>query len=153
MSSSQNSLEGIAIVGMAGRFPGAQTVADFWKNLIAGAETISTLTDEQLSAAGVRKEDGYVPRRGLLERPEFFDAAFFGISPREAEAMDPQQRIFLEEAWTALEDAACDSARYTGAIGVFAGISSGAALAGYSDWSGYMAPAVLASAATCQPDR
>ena len=124
MSNSQDSLEGIAIVGMAGRFPGAQTVAEFWKNLIAGAETISTLTDEQLSAAGVKKEDAYVPRRGLLERPEFFDATFFGISPREAEAMDPQQRIFLEEAWTALEDAACDSARYAGAIGVFAGMSN-----------------------------
>lgn len=124
MSNPQPPLEGIAIVGMAGRFPGAQSLAEFWKNLLAAVETISTLSDEQLSAAGVRKEDAYVPRRGLLHRPEFFDAAFFGISPREAEVLDPQQRIFLEEAWTALEDAACDPARYAGAIGVFAGMSN-----------------------------
>ena len=127
ISSNQESLEGIAIVGMAGRFPGAGTVAEFWKNLIAGAETISTLTEEQLRAAGVAPAGecgNYVPRRGLLERPEFFDAAFFGISPREAEVIDPQQRIFLEEAWTALEDAGCDPARFAGAIGVFAGMSN-----------------------------
>ena len=126
-SSNQESLEGIAIVGMAGRFPGAGTVAEFWKNLVAGAETISTLTEEQLRAAGIApsgERGNYVPRRGLLDRPEFFDAAFFGISPREAEVMDPQQRIFLEEAWTALEDAGCDPARFAGAIGVFAGMSN-----------------------------
>ena len=127
ISSNQESLEGIAIVGMAGRFPGAGTVAEFWKNLVAGAETISTLTEEQLRAAGVApsgERGNYVPRRGLLDRPEFFDAAFFGISPREAEVMDPQQRIFLEESWTALEDAGCDPARFVGAIGVFAGMSN-----------------------------
>jgi acyl transferase domain-containing protein len=119
MSQSAESLEGIAIVGMAGRFPGARNVAEFWSNLLAGKETLTTL-DARSSEAGRT----YVPRRGLLDRPEYFDAAFFGISPREAEVIDPQQRAFLEEAWTALEDANCDPTRYAGAIGVFAGITN-----------------------------
>ena len=129
MNPPENQHEGIAIIGMAGRFPGARNVAEFWRNLTAGAETITPLTDGQLSAAGLdatklRAEPGYVAARGLMERPEWFDAAFFGITPKEAEVMDPQQRVFLEEAWTALEDAGCDPARYPGAIGVFAGMSN-----------------------------
>src|SRR5262249_35064365 len=125
----QPALEGIAIVGMAGRFPGARDVAEFWRRLLAGDEMISTLRDEQLRAAGlnvaeVSEDEAYVRRRGLLDRPEHFDAAFFGISPREAEVMDPQQRVFLEECWNALEDAGCDPARFAGAIGVFAGMSN-----------------------------
>ena len=129
MSQPDNQHEGIAIIGMAGRFPGARNLAEFWRNLTAGAETITSLTDAQLSTAGLtpaalRAEPGYVAARGLMERPEWFDAAFFGITPREAEVMDPQQRVFLEEAWTALEDAGCDPARYPGAIGVFAGMSN-----------------------------
>jgi len=122
-------LEGIAIVGMAGRFPGARNVAEFWRRLLAGDETISTLSDAQLRAAGVDvdkegDDETYVRRRGLVDGPEYFDAAFFGISPKEAEVMDPQQRVFLEECWNALEDASCDPARYVGAIGVFAGMSN-----------------------------
>lgn len=112
-------LEGIAIVGMAGRFPGARNVAEFWRNLLAASETISTIAAPPPPGPGP-----HVPRRGLLDRPEWFDAAFFGISPREAEVMDPQQRVFLEECWTALEDAACDPARFAGAIGVYAGMSN-----------------------------
>lgn len=127
--SSEQPLEGIAIVGIAGRFPGANNVSEFWRNLLAAEETISTLSDEQLRASGLAPEalrtvGSYVPRRGLLDKPAHFDAAFFGISPREAEVMDPQQRVFLEECWAALEDAACDPARYSGAIGVFAGMSN-----------------------------
>src|SRR5688572_13221089 len=112
-------LEGIAIIGMAGRFPGAANVAEFWRKLLAGEELISTVSTPSPNGAGQ-----YVPRRGLLEKPEWFDAGFFGISPKEAEVMDPQQRVFLEECWTALEDAAGDPARYPGAIGVFAGMSN-----------------------------
>jgi len=127
--SSEQPLEGIAIVGIAGRFPGANNVLEFWRNLLAAEETISTLSDEQLRASGLdpealRSGGSYVPRRGLLDKPAHFDTAFFGISPREAEVMDPQQRVFLEECWAALEDAACDPARYSGAIGVFAGMSN-----------------------------
>ncbi len=129
MTEAQPALEGIAIVGMAGRFPGARNVAEFWRNLLAGEESIATLSDEQLRASGIdlekeRAEGTYIPCRGLMDRPEYFDAAFFGISPREAEVMDPQQRIFLEECWHALEDAGCDPARYAGAVGVFAGMSN-----------------------------
>ena len=129
MKSESPSLEGIAIIGLAGRFPGANNVGEFWRNLIAAEETISTLNDDQLRASGLdpdalKKTGNYVPRRGLMQRPEWFDAAFFGISPREAEVMDPQQRVFLEECWTAIEDAALDPVRYAGAIGVFAGMSN-----------------------------
>ena len=122
-------LDGIAIVGMSGRFPGARNVDEFWHNLVAGKEAIERLSDEQLASAGLdvaalRADASYVPARGRIERPEWFDAAFFGITPREAEAMDPQQRVFLEEAWAALEDAGCDPTRHPGAIGVFAGMSN-----------------------------
>lgn len=126
MIQAQQSTEAVAIVGMAGRFPGARSIAEFWNNLLAGEESISTLTDEQHRSAGLdpealRKSGTYVPRRGLIEKPDWFDAAFFNISPREAEVMDPQHRVFIEECWTALEDAGCDPARFGGPIGVFAG--------------------------------
>ncbi|MEZ5303395.1 MAG: beta-ketoacyl synthase N-terminal-like domain-containing protein [Verrucomicrobiales bacterium] len=96
---------GIAIVGMVGRFPGAESIDELWENLCAGREAIATFTTEELREAGIDPAQGasYVPRRGVLTKPEFFDAAFFGITPREAEAMDPQQRIFLEACWEALE--------------------------------------------------
>jgi len=116
---------GIAIVGMAGRFPGAATVKEFWHNLIKGVESVSFATDEQLTAAGVSPallaNPDFVRASSTVREPEFFDAAFFGFSAREAEIVDPQQRVFLECSWEALEDAAYDPARYPGAIGVFAG--------------------------------
>ncbi len=121
--------QGIAIVGIAGRFPGARNVAEFWQNLVAGRETIEQLSDDQLKAAGLdpaalRAQANYIAARGVLERPEWFDAGFFGLTPKEAEVIDPQQRVFLEEAWTALEDAGIDPARSPGPIGVFAGMSN-----------------------------
>jgi acyl transferase domain-containing protein len=116
---------GIAIVGLAGRFPGAPTVRDFWRNLTAGVESIRFASAAGLSAAGVDpaliSHPDYVPAGGILHQPEYFDASFFGFSAREAEIIDPQQRVFLECAWEALEDAACDASLYPGAIGVFAG--------------------------------
>ena len=83
MNSPDSQLEGIAIVGMAGRFPGARNIAEFWRNLVAGTESIAQLTDEQLAAAGLdaavlRAQPDYVAARGVIERPEWFDAAFFG---------------------------------------------------------------------------
>ena len=121
--------EGIAIIGLAGRFPGARDVHEFWRNLVEGRDGITRLADEQLAASGwdpakLRALPGYVAARGLVEKPEWFDRGFFGIGPREAEVMDPQHRIFLEVAWEALEDAACDPSRYAGLIGVFAGMSN-----------------------------
>jgi acyl transferase domain-containing protein len=119
MSAPESTIEAVAIIGMAGRFPGAANVAEFWANLVAGRETIAEISGPERTGPGA-----YIPRRGLLEKPEWFDAAFFGVSPREAEVMDPQQRVFLEECWAALEDASCDPTRYAGAIGVFAGMSN-----------------------------
>lgn len=118
----------VAIVGMAGRFPGASNVAEFWHNVREGRETISFFTPEELTAAGVSSAEiddpTYVPAKGLLNDAELFDANFFGYTPREAEMMDPQHRVFLESSWSALEDAGYDPSTLAGSIGVFAGSST-----------------------------
>ncbi|HEY0016584.1 MAG TPA: beta-ketoacyl synthase N-terminal-like domain-containing protein [Longimicrobium sp.] len=117
----------IAVVGMAGRFPGAPGVDALWANLRAGVESIRRFSDEELIAAGVpeplRTDPAYVPARGALAEVDRFDAAFFGFTPREAEVTDPQQRLFLEVAWEALENAGYDAARVPGRVGVYAGVS------------------------------
>ncbi|HEX2209901.1 MAG TPA: type I polyketide synthase, partial [Longimicrobium sp.] len=117
----------IAVVGMAGRFPGAPGVDALWANLRAGVESIRHFTDEELTAAGVpeslRTDPAYVPARGALAEVDRFDAAFFGFTPREAQVTDPQQRLFLEVAWEALEHAGYDAARVPGRVGVYAGTS------------------------------
>lgn len=124
-SAAQQREKGIAIVGLAGRFPGAPTVKDFWRSLTDGVEAIRFASDAELSAAGVDpaliSNPDYVRASSTLHQPDFFDAAFFGFSAREAEIVDPQQRVFLECAWEAFEDAACDPASYPGSIGIFAG--------------------------------
>ncbi|MEK2494648.1 SDR family NAD(P)-dependent oxidoreductase [Kitasatospora purpeofusca] len=118
-------LDQIAVVGMAGRFPGAPDVDSFWRNLEEGRESIEVLSEAGLRAAGVDPEvsgrDGYVPAKGVLAGADRFDAAFFGYNPREAEIMDPQHRVFLECAWEALESAGCVPEDFEGRIGVFAG--------------------------------
>src|SRR6185436_965418 len=105
----------IAIVGMAGRFPGARNVEEFWQNLRAGVESLTPFSDDELRAAGVDPrmiaDPAYVKAGTVLERADEFDAAFFGFNPREAALMDPQHRIFLECAWEALEDAGYDTER------------------------------------------
>jgi acyl transferase domain-containing protein len=115
----------IAIIGMSGRFPGARNVAEFWRNLRDGVESISFFSDEELKKAGVEQSalasPDYVKAAGVLSDVELFDAAFFGFNPKEAETLDPQQRIFLESAWEALEDAGYDPEAYEGLIGVYAG--------------------------------
>src|SRR5579871_6825462 len=120
--------DAIAIIGMAGRFPGAEDLEQFWRNLQGGVESISFFTPEELLACGVTplllENPNYVKASGRLEGIELFDASFFGYSPREAVMIDPQQRIFLECAWTALEQAGYDASTYTGAIGVYAGTSA-----------------------------
>jgi amino acid adenylation domain-containing protein len=114
----------VAIIGMAGRFPGARDVDELWRRLRDGEELISRLSDEELAQSGEppdrRGDPAYVKAAGILEDAELFDAAFFGYSPREAEVMDPQHRIFLECAWQALEDAGYDAARCSERIGVYA---------------------------------
>ncbi|HEV2845117.1 MAG TPA: polyketide synthase, partial [Thermoanaerobaculia bacterium] len=119
--------DGIAIVGMAGRFPGARRLDQFWRNLRDGVEAIHDLTGEDLASAGVPPGlaalPGYVRRSPCLEEIELFDADFFGINPGEAEVLDPQHRLFLECAWEALEDAGYDAPRFPGWIGVYAGVA------------------------------
>jgi len=118
----------IAVVGIGGRFPGADDCDAFWRNLRDGVESIATLSEEDLAASGVtarlRQDRSYVNRRGVLEGIDLFDAAFFSVTPREAELMDPQQRLFLECAWETLEYAGHDPQRFQGAIGCYAGSSS-----------------------------
>lgn len=117
--------EGIAIIGMRGRFPGADSVEALWKNLKDGVESIVAFSERELQAAGVDpaylNAPGYVNRGSVLSAIDQFDAAFFGYSARDAETIDPQQRVFLECAWECLEDAGYDPATYPGMIGVFAG--------------------------------
>ncbi len=117
----------IAIIGMAGRFPGARNTAEFWHNLRHGVESITRFSEAELAAAGVApallSDSRYVKAWSVLADAEWFDAAFFGFSPREAELMDPQRRLFLECAWEALEDAGYDAEQYHGAIGVYGGAS------------------------------
>jgi phthiocerol/phenolphthiocerol synthesis type-I polyketide synthase E len=115
----------IAIIGMAGRFPGARNVAGFWRNLCAGVESIHFFSDQELDALGVApkalREPNFVKARAMLDDVEYFDAEFFGYTPKEAEIMDPQHRVLLECAWEALEDSGYDPQCYSGAIGVYAG--------------------------------
>jgi amino acid adenylation domain-containing protein len=118
--------ETIAIVGMAGRFPGAPSVGAFWTNISQGVDSVTHFDPDSLEDAFTDEEraaPNYVPARPILENVDLFDAEFFGISPREAELADPQHRLFLECAWEAIEDAGYDHARYPGSIAVFAGCS------------------------------
>lgn len=105
----------IAVVGMAGRFPGADGIMKFWENLSAGKESIRPPSPEE----GGQQYGPY----GILDGIELFDADFFGFTPADAQLLDPQHRLFLESAWHALEDAGCPSDRYGDQTGVFASAS------------------------------
>ncbi|MEQ1931824.1 MAG: polyketide synthase, partial [Parvularculaceae bacterium] len=114
---------GVAIVGMAGRFPGARDVETFWRNIKAGKESVTRFSRDQLEIEIEGMDEGadYVCAKGALDDIDLFDARFFGYLPREADVMDPQHRMFLELCWEALEHAGCDAARYPGAVGVWGG--------------------------------
>ncbi len=120
-----SNIEGIAIIGMSGRFPKAKNIEEFWQNLCQGNETISTFTDEELAAekidANLLKDTNYVKAKGFVEDIDLFDAAFFGFNPKEAEITDPQHRLFLECSWETLETAGYDPNSYSGRIGVYGG--------------------------------
>jgi 3-oxoacyl-(acyl-carrier-protein) synthase/NAD(P)-dependent dehydrogenase (short-subunit alcohol dehydrogenase family)/acyl carrier protein len=117
--------EGIAIVGMAGRFPRAASVEELWRNLLEGREGVTFFGDRELLDAGVDPElladPLYVRAGGVLDDIARFDADLFDVPPEEAALLDPQHRLFLECAWAALEDAGHDPARHPGRIGVFGG--------------------------------
>jgi acyl transferase domain-containing protein/thioesterase domain-containing protein len=126
-SDTYDCLDEIAIIGMAGCFPGAKNIEEFWQNLRDGVESISFFTDEELISSGVDptllQQPNYVKAGGVLEDIDLFDASFFNFNPREAEITDPQYRFFLEYAWNALENAGYDPESYSGRIGVYAGAS------------------------------
>lgn len=114
----------VAIIGMAGRFPGANTVEALWEVLRTGQETIRFFTPDELDPSlpeELIRDTQYVKARGILAEANQFDAGFFGISPKLAEVMDPQQRVFLEIAWEALERSGYLPNQYGGSIGVWAG--------------------------------
>jgi acyl transferase domain-containing protein len=116
----------IAIIGMVGRFPGAENIAAFWRNLCQGVESISSFSDDELAEAGtdpaVLCDQDYVKAGAVLDDVELFDAGFFGYTPREAEIMDPQYRLFLEAAWEALEHAGHTADTFGRPIGMYAGV-------------------------------
>ncbi len=126
----ENRLTGleVAVIGMSGRFPGADSVNEFWENLKNGVESISFFTREEMEADGVNKQRldavGFVNAKGILENVEYFDSAFFGYTPAEAELMDPQMRIFYECIWWALENAGYTPDNYGGKISVVAGATN-----------------------------
>ena len=125
VSSEHVGADAIAIIGTAGRFPGAANVDEFWRNLCDATASVATFTPAELNAAGIdpafASRADYVPRRGVVADSEMFDAEFFGFSSREAQVTDPQQRLFMEVVWEALENAGCDPDRAQGGIGLYGG--------------------------------
>lgn len=120
-------MSGVAIIGMAGRFPGASNVGEFWRMLADGRTGITVFSDEELREAGVASENlassSYVRSTATVSDVDKFDAEFFQFSPREAETIDPQHRLFLECCWAAMEDAGHDPLGGNRSVGVFAGCS------------------------------
>ncbi|MDZ8088868.1 MAG: aminotransferase class III-fold pyridoxal phosphate-dependent enzyme [Nostoc sp. DedQUE12b] len=123
-SDNQDPSDGVAIIGMVGRFPGAGNVDEFWRNLCEGLESTTFFEDEELDPSidpNLCKDPSYVKARGIIPGGETFDAAFFGINPLEAVVMDPQARVFLELVYEALENAGYESESFEGLIGLYAG--------------------------------
>ncbi len=118
----------VAVIGLSGRFPGADNVNEFWENLKNGIESITYFTDDELREEGIEDDllnnPNYIRAKGIIKDPEYFDAAFFDYSPGDAKLLDPQIRIFHECVWEALESAGYDPYSYGGSIGLFAGASN-----------------------------
>lgn len=118
----------IAVIGMAGRFPGARNLEEFWENLKNGVESITFFSEEELVQSGIPRETvrnpSYIKARGIIEDVSHFDAPFFGYTPAEAEVMNPQLRVCLQEAWHALEDAGYNPYKFKGNIGVYTGAAA-----------------------------
>jgi acyl transferase domain-containing protein len=121
----EDGMEPIAVVGLAGRLPGAATIDEFWRNQRDGVESVSRFSTRQLVDAGwpvdMVTHPDYVPAAAVVEDADQFDAEFFGYTAQQAEISDPQQRLFVECVWNALEDTGHDPARFDGAVGVYAG--------------------------------
>jgi amino acid adenylation domain-containing protein len=129
----------VAVIGISLRIPEAANIDEFWQNLITGTESISFFNEEELEGSAayrmIQGNSKLIPAGGVLGGIDLFDADFFGYTPREAEIMDPQQRLFLEYAWMALEDAGYVGKTYPGAVGVYAGVG----------WNTYILNHVLAN--------
>lgn len=121
-----HAFQSVAIIGTAGRFPGAEDVAQFWANLAAGVDSIRRYSQEELVALGVDEElrtrSSFVPAGARLPAAEDFDPEFFDMTPREAEITDPQHRVLLECAYQAMESAGYVASRYPGEIALYAGV-------------------------------
>jgi phthiocerol/phenolphthiocerol synthesis type-I polyketide synthase E len=130
----------VAVIGMAGRFPGAKNIQEFWDNLKNGVESISFFSDIELEKTGVSKKllenPNFVKSKGVITGSDYFDSSFFNYTSREAELMDPQVRIFHECAWEALEDAGYDPGNTKGRVGLYAGASSNQTWEGLCIFSG-----------------
>src|SRR5262245_28883862 len=117
----------IAIIGMAGRFPGAKNLEEFWENLQYGVESIRCYPEKEVIESGIfpelARDPDFVPAAGGIDHELDFDAEFFEFNPRDAEIMDPQQRIMLECAWETLEAGGYSTEAYEGRVGVYAGVS------------------------------
>ena len=113
--------ETIAVIGMSGSYPGAPDLARFWDNLRDGIDSITRFSEEEHEPPPLMNADRWVLARGLMDRPEWFDAEFFGYTPDEAIALDPQNRVLLERGWEVLENAGYNPEEYPGSVGVFAG--------------------------------
>ncbi|MGB8688993.1 MAG: alpha/beta fold hydrolase, partial [Microcoleus sp.] len=152
MNSSKNDIResDIAIIAMSGRFPGAKNIDAFWENLRLGIESVSWFSDEELLMNGVHPEllqnPNYVRASAVLDDIELFDANFFGFNPKDAEILDPQQRLFLECAWEALEQAGYHPQTYAGSIGIYAGLRA----SDYLLKNLYLNPAVSRTVSTYQ---
>lgn len=119
--------DGIAIIGMAGKFPGAKNTDELWQILEQGKETTKFFSKEELDSTipeEIKNDPSYVAARGVIDDSDKFDAAFFGMNPKVAELMDPQQRVMLETAWAALENSGYTADKFQGLIGVFAGMGN-----------------------------
>ncbi|MCB1207001.1 MAG: HAD-IIIC family phosphatase, partial [Verrucomicrobiae bacterium] len=113
--------DAVAVIGVALRVPGANDPDTFWKNLVNGVESISFFGPDEIEYPEEFGKPGYVPAKGLISDIDCFDAAFFGILPKDAKIMDPQQRIFLELAWEAMERSGYTPETHRQRIGIYAG--------------------------------
>ena len=142
MSTEYTGLE-IAVIGLALKFPGADSPEELWDLLREGRSGVRELSDEELRASGISKstfqKPNYVKAAGVVDGEDLFDAGLFGFSPREAELLDPQHRLFLECAWTALEHAGYRPRG--GNVGVYAG----AYFSGYHEINVASRPDILAT--------
>ncbi len=120
----QDELESVAIIGMAGRFPGADSIEALWENLCSGIESIRFFKDDELDMTvppSLISDKNYIKARGIINNIESFDAGFFNYLPSEAQIMDPQVRIFFEIVWESLEKAGYMPGVQERKIGLFAG--------------------------------